>query len=211
MEIDWRFWAPMIATALQLAVGIYQSRLQIRQMKLALAPAKVQEVNAMPWFKTYWPMVAMLVAMVGSWIPYFVVNRPPETALTAWGPNGQVGAKWPMPGIPPQLTATLNGRSVISRRATHHVAVVAFHSFGTTDVEDVRDLQKSSLFEIRDDYIKIVFPVNDTFMAEVAKGYEGTAYTALLVPNGVRMGDFQSLREAHKLGVTDIGGGIGPP
>jgi hypothetical protein len=177
----------------------------------------------MSLLKRYWPIVAMLLLTILTWsaVVYDIYDRhhprlklsPVSGAalLTGWGITGTPGASWPIPGLTPQVYMVINGRLLSSFEQTHHVAGVAFHQFGISDPDNVRDLQKSELHDIRDEDIRIDAILNASFMDEFSRGARGTTYKALLIPNGIRMEDFQTLHEAYRMGVVEIGHGGGPP
>jgi len=124
-------------------------------------------------------------------------------AMTAYGVS-----------YPPQVGhvfAKVDGDAIISYAEKYKVAVVVFHDPGTSDTRDVEISDKSNLFDIAGGDIRIELVLGNKFMSEVSKGYTGTKYAALLVPNKVSMGQFSTLREAESVGIKIIGGGFGPP
>lgn len=88
---------------------------------------------------------------------------------------------------------------------------MCFHNFGTGDPDDITALQKSVLYDIRDEETTISIPLDNTFQEEVKRGLSGTNYRLLLVPNSVSMSQFSTLHEAYGLGIRVLGTGGGPP
>lgn len=94
----------------------------------------------------------------------------------------------------------------------YKVAVVAFHYAGIIDVDDVDDLQKSSLYSIdaKNQHLLVAIPLDQRFRAELQIG-TGTNYRMLLMPDGVNTDKFSTLSQAKALGALDLGGASGPP
>jgi hypothetical protein len=87
---------------------------------------------------------------------------------------------------------------------------VAFRYFGNGDILDSRDLQKSGLYDIKDESITIFIHLDQSFV-ETMRRERGTSYYLLLVPKAVQMDQFTTPREAESLGVKLIDGRSGPP
>lgn len=210
--MDWKFWLTLAVNLIGLWLMWRADQKQARYMN----PQALQNaIAALPWYaalwKRYWPILVMFLLMIGSWMPYFFQTPDLAKSLEFYGTVGPLGAPWPMPGIPPEVHAVVDGRMIYSYRKTHHLAAVAFHQIGASDQDDITALQKSAQHDIREGDIDVVIPVSDAFMDEIHKGYRMTNYRILLLPNDVKMEDFQSLRGAYKLGAILLGGGGGPP
>jgi hypothetical protein len=205
--VDWKYW---ISVGVSL-VGLWLTWRQGRKSaggSMNAIPLKGSYVPVI--LGKYWPLVIMFFLMIGSWIPYTLSRPAPPPALIGYG-AGYHGVAWPTPGVPPKVFITVDGRTLMSYKDSHHIAGVAFHVLGDVDRDDIRDLQKSTLYDIHAEDVDIFIPVDEKFMTEFSKGYRGTAYRALLVPNSVRMEDFQTLREGYKLGIVELGHGGGAP
>jgi hypothetical protein len=115
-------------------------------------------------------------------------------------------------GEPWRVQAIVEGKCLFPYRDTHRVAVIAFHTPGDREWLDIRDLQKSALYDIRDGEIPVVFNLTDNYVNELAHGWRGaTNYYPLLVPKGLGMDQFSTLRQALALGAIQLQGSTGPP
>jgi len=88
---------------------------------------------------------------------------------------------------------------------------VAFHYKGEVDFEDVSELQKSALYDVRVGAQVMIFRYDEKFAAEWASGIKTTSYILLIVPSTVRPEDFSTIRQALSKGAKIVGGGSGPP
>lgn len=88
---------------------------------------------------------------------------------------------------------------------------VAVHYDGKQDILDTKNLRKSNLFDIVSFPTTIVIPLDDKFIQEVKDGIRGTNYFLLLIPNGVSVDEFETLRQARRLGVELVTSSSGPP
>jgi hypothetical protein len=211
--MDYKFWIPVLGTFVQIAIGLWSVKLQIQTRQEVKTRAEKRRDEKLPWYRVYWPILAMGACMVGTWIPYFSLQGIiiPPLYLTGWGPlySGHSGI------VPiDQLKAAkeiVDGRLLISESKRSRLAGVCFHYSGLGDRDDVADLQKSQLYDIRNEDILIVIPFGPKFMEEMKFGDRGTTYKLLLVPNSISMNQFSTLHEASRLGVKVIGQGGGPP
>lgn len=214
--MDYRFWIPVLGTLAQIIIGLWSVKLQLQTQQEVRTRAERRRGSKFPWYRAYWPILAMAACMIGTWVPYFssqgIVISPPY--LTTWGPVTPDGFS-PGQNVPvDQFKAVkeiADGRLLMSARKRSRLAGVCFHYSGLGDQDDVTDLQKSQLYDIRDGDVLITIPLGPKFMEELKGGSRGTLYRLLLVPSNVAMSQFSSLHEAYRLGVQVIGQGGGPP
>jgi hypothetical protein len=91
------------------------------------------------------------------------------------------------------------------------VAAIGFRYFGTTDVKDTGELNKTDLYDIYPGDNTLVIVWNNKFIEELNRLQGGTNYGVMLVPNGVGMSQFSTIRQAESMGVIIIGRASGPP
>jgi hypothetical protein len=72
-------------------------------------------------------------------------------------------------------------------------------------------LNENNLYDITPGYVSIGIPLDARFKQELIDGLHGTNYKLLIVPNGIEMHNFRTLRQAERLGVRVVGFGAGPP
>jgi hypothetical protein len=200
--MDYKFWLPFVATVVSAIAGLLQVRLQMRYLKETGAKG----VPLSPkWYKKYWPVFGMVLAIILSWVPYFVVaNVTLPDPIVHWGGAPQFG--------PNTVEIIVNGSKLLSKKSRYKVAAVCFHYVSRGDYVDSANLQKSRLFEIRDELETIPIPVDSAFVYEwQTQNISPTSYFGLLVPNDVSMDQFSTLRQAFALGVLSLGGKAGPP
>jgi len=109
------------------------------------------------------------------------------------------------------LYASADGDRLVPYKTKYRVSAIAYHDYGLVDPTEIRNLSKSSLYEISTGEIYMSFKINEQFREEARQGARGTSYRILLVPHGVTMDQFDTLKQAKALGVLLGGAGIGPP
>ena len=103
-------------------------------------------------------------------------------------------------------------RSRIADYDRYKIAGVCYHYEGLGDVQDVQDLQKSELHDIVEGDIIIGIKLDQKFMNTwLQERKSNTNYVLVLVPNGINMNQFSTMRQAMALGVKPLNGAIGPP
>jgi len=96
--------------------------------------------------------------------------------------------------------------------ANNHLMAIAYHYAGDVDVADVKDLQKSALFDIRKGPQTLIIRANDDFLSEVTSGrHRLTNYSLLLVPRSIEKDSITTLRNLATVGGKVLWSGSGPP
>jgi hypothetical protein len=214
--LDYKFWLALFSS---LGIGGYNIVLQRRQIALmSKAKPKKGAATEPPSFWGSYGRYFVMLGFIGlAWAPYAIdlIWSPPHLTefsyMTIWGPNSPPGQQPTIGGLK-TLLAVANGRTLTSYSANYKLAAIAFHYYGMSDVDDVSTLQKSNLYDIKDqEAINILIPVTDVFREEMAHAGWGTNYGLLLVPNGVSMDQFSTIRQAKALGVKVMQTSSGPP
>jgi hypothetical protein len=142
----------------------------------------------------------------------------PEPAGPTSGKIYNVIKGWgPILGMPRDIVEiVVDGHELIKQSGINpksfRLAAVCYHNRGTIDTRDISDLQKSSLHDLRDEDVQMTIQLNTKFMDEYLKqGWTNTNYVAIVVPNGVTMDQFSTMRQAFSLGVLSVSGVVGPP
>ena len=216
--MDWKFGTTLTVNLVGLWLMWRADRNQARYMNPQSVTNALASMSRPTYlWRRYWPLSCMALMLIGTWVPYFLPKPKPQFtgtgALLYWGQGSSdtFGQPWPTPGQAPNVRVTVDGHLIDDFKDGYRVGAIAFHASGATAAEDVRELEKSSLFDIHPEPMDIRIFLSVHFMDLFTSGLRGTNYRAVLVPNGVRMEDFQTLHEAYKLGVIDIGHGGGPP
>jgi hypothetical protein len=140
--MDWKFWAPMIVSTVQLGIAILWFRKQLGQWNLQMAPAQVQEAKKMSRLGKYWPILAMFVFMVGAWTPYFFQTQDLTRAYKGCGASrtfrGNVASAW-------NFSRGATNYLVVQKHTSHSGCCI--HQVGSHDADDVR-LSKKALYTI---------------------------------------------------------------
>lgn len=156
--------------------------------------------------KVYGPIAVLVALVLLAWIPHL---RNPEplagNVITRWG---MVDHK---EGHPYQFVIVVSGKYLQSYREEYQLDALCLHYDGTQDYVDAPGLQKSALYEIRDVEVEMIITADEAFVKDFKSGMKGTNYIAILVPKGVSMDQFSTLRQAFALGITGRGSVYGPP
>jgi hypothetical protein len=96
-------------------------------------------------------------------------------------------------------------------RNDEKLLAIAFHYKGDVDINDVSELQKSALYDVRTGAQIMVFHYDDKFAAEFAAGIRNTNYFLFIVPSAFRPDGFSTVRQAFAQGARLAGAGVGPP
>lgn len=218
---NYQFWLPLALTAIIGAIGAYGTYLQKKQLQLMLRAKGKKGVAPSPGFwRSNGQLVVMFVCAAIAWVPYVISRDQPQPTtlqyMLKWGPVAPPGVDENANSIPVGLLkyvkVVARGHELLPYKDKYRVGAVSFHYLGTTDVDDVDNLQKSNLYDIRDDAIELYIPVNEAFRQEIAHGGSGhTNYHLLVVPKERSMGDFTTMRQAKALGAKVVSIGSGSP
>ncbi len=140
-----------------------------------------------------------LLSVSGSFVHdhYFQHQQIASHHFESWGP---------MPNLP-ESKFIVNTASLTNRSASYQLAVVSFINT-SGDALDT-PLQKSQLYDIIGDHVTAIVPWDPAFQQQLNAGYHPTS-AALLVPKGLTMAQFSTLRQAIALGVIQIDAVMGP-
>jgi hypothetical protein len=209
---DPQFWTSLLCS---LGVGGYQAHLARKANKLqeqimrgeAPEPKTIVVKRGYHWF-------VILILMMSCWVPYLLSSlRLPDVQeediayLKYYGPLAPPGSDFRKN---PFLKAETKGELFRQYRNSYYLAAVAFHQFGV-DIPDVPHLQKSGSYDIKDGRISMAIQLDQQFLNAIAQGAVNTNYALLLVPEKVRMNQFDTLRQATALGVRVMQISSGPP
>ena len=64
--MDWKWWIPFLVSVLNLFFVFRQTQI----MKAQSANPTSGILVRWPWFKSYWPLLAMAFLVIATWIPY---------------------------------------------------------------------------------------------------------------------------------------------
>lgn len=209
---DPQFWTSLLCN---LGIGGYQLHLQRQGNKLQ---ERIMRGEA-PVPKTivvkrgfHWPVVLGLMA--SCWLPYLLsrqqlpdVQEEDIAYFRTYGPLAPPGSDWRKN---PFLKVETKGELFRPYRNSYYLAAVAFHQI-SVDLPDVPNLQKSGSYDIKDGRITMAIQLDQQFINAIGQGAVNTNYALLLVPNKVRMDQFETLRQATALGVRVMQTSSGPP
>jgi len=126
-------------------------------------------------------------------------------------PHYQYVFEWGVAAGSNDLKLGTNGQWFSSKSSGYKLAAIAFHYRGDLDVLDTSDLQKSALYDIVPGTVMMRIKTDDAFRQRFKSGARVTNYVLLLVPHGVSMEQFSTLREAIAVGVIAVSRTSGPP
>jgi hypothetical protein len=95
---------------------------------------------------------------------------------------------------------------------THRMMAIAYHYAADIDVGDLKDLQKSALFDIRKGVQQMLIKLDDKFVNEANSGKHFAAnYSLLIIPRQAERDEVTTLRRLAELGGKVVWSGQGPP
>jgi hypothetical protein len=195
--LDLQIWIPIIS----LLVAAYGVHLQRQQIKLMRGATETDKPPIPVWWRT--PTVIALVVLAAlAWVPWLLTPKisRPQFAVTGCG----------LVQRQPELMMHVNAGIFIEDKSIKLMAV-AFHYKGTTDVMDVKELQKSALYDVRPGNQILLIKADDNFVSEVNAGQAPTNYQLFAVPAGIDPAQVTTSRHLIALGGRLIWGGSGPP
>jgi hypothetical protein len=132
------------------------------------------------------------IAGVGPVLPYTIDAKtfPPKVV------SGQ-----------PMTRMTVDGRLLDRYKGKYRLIAGVLHWLPPNPLEDQTGISKSSVFDIQAEYIRIPIVFNDQFIMEVVNGSYSESYVLLAVPPNLSPEQFDSIREAEKLGAKLIARG----
>lgn len=195
----------IVTTLLLIGIGLWQ----VRIMKTQQPMPKGSKSSHAQWYRKYWPVLVMFLILPLNWIPYFLArSRGADAPIEYMTYRGAL-----IPGSPyasnPFLRVDTEGRFFKEYSGDHYLAAVAFR-LRSGDAKDARNLQKSASFDIRDETISMAIPLDIDFLNSIGKAI-GTNYALLIVPSKIQMDQFDTLRQAERLGVKVVEVRGGPP
>lgn len=139
----------------------------------------------------------LVIALLVPTVAYLAWNRPAlvkQIYMTRWARDAA------------NAYVTIDGRLLSAYSSQFKLAAVFFKWSGNPDFIDVEGLQKSNVYEIRHEAVRIVIALDQEFL-KTRPGANN--FVALLIPNALRMDQFSTLRQAYALGAIEIGTGSG--
>lgn len=188
----------LLIAVYQTIIAIQQYQLQKRQVEAMNTKAKGKKpIPLVPWWRSVALPILTLILAASCWIPYYldVATMEPmvlKSAMVGWG--GLIG--------PNTTSISVDGRQLQKYASGYSVAAVTYFYFGNVSINDTDSLQKSGLYEISAETIRLSIPLDAHFMELLAKDPIPQAnYRLLLIPKKVNTDQFKTLREAMNLGV----------
>jgi hypothetical protein len=212
-----QFVVSLTVTVLIGAITAYQTYLTRKQLTLqteSMGKNRKQKTNiVVPWRHLYGPPLIMVLLAAASWIPYLLsangqtqpnASNNPPSHLFQWGPLTSPARAEDIK----VLLVKVHGSDFKQYAGTYKLAGLAFHYSGEGNILDLQKLQKSALYEIENQDMEIFIPLDQDFITTMQHAI-GTNYRLLLVPSGVSMDQFSTLRQAALLGIkqTDMASG----
>jgi hypothetical protein len=172
------------------------------------------------------PLEIVVITLIGIYASSNVLDEyrqentvpPPRTYIISDGLQATPNESYAViPGNPPTVRGvagsqvTIDGTLLKQFANKYRMVAVAFHYNGTGDYSDVTDICKSGLFDIGPRRIEIRISWNKKFLREMLTGAKQTNYIVLLLPNGLDVDQFNSIRQALRLGGMLVQGAGGPP
>jgi len=169
------------------------------------------ETDRTRWLKRYWPMFAMMIlaAVNLGGIGYREYQKhrsfPPEfddpnnlPLMTGYGLD-----------TPSSCFANLQSKILLAHRSDYKVAIGCFLWDGTVDRLDAPNVQVSNLYDIVDGETALRVTWGEVFNKYRQEQHAvGIIVAVFIVPNGVSITQFTTLRQARALGVRIPSAGI---
>jgi hypothetical protein len=198
---DPQLWIPLLT----LAVAAYGAFLQRRQVQLmAAAKPANRGSTASVWWRS--PIIgAMAILTVLAWAPLVIGLLSPKLPQQKIGVASWGGLDLAHGTLPILAVMTDDNRDL-------KLMGIAYHYDGKTDFSDVKDLQKSALYDVRRGAENILIKADEIFINEaVTRQHVRTNYILLTVPAQLGQPNFSTLRQAFSMGAQMVWSGVGPP
>jgi len=198
---DPQLWIPVVT----LGVAIYGTVLQRRQVQLMSAVKPYKRDTAQPvWWRS--PIItAMGLLVLLAWVPLvieIVTPKPqqPMIGVASWGGLDLSQGTMPIIAVMTQSNPDLK------------LMGIAYHYDGQTDFTDVKALQKSALYDVRQGAETVLIKADTDFVNEVMSGkHVRTNYILMTIPAKLEQPQFSTLRQAFAMGAQVVWTGVGPP
>jgi hypothetical protein len=193
-------WIPLLALIVA-AYGVFLQKQPVRVMPIAAAGPKANPTR--PWWRS--PIVIALAILAAlNWVPWvgsFVLKpKPAPISALGWGGMNLTNGTLPLMAV------------ITSTNPDVKLMAIAFHYSGTTDFTDVKQLQKSALYDVRQGTELIMIQADNDFVDEVVnKKQTGTNFMLLTIPLALGTPQFSTLRQAFTMGIQIVWSGTGPP
>lgn len=213
MEDGFLFWFTIIVGIASIVQAVYAALSYHRRPDMELQGSSV--------LKRPYINLVVLVALVWAAVGYDLYDRHYSSRDPIQSVNADTGVVvlWGLvdhrEGQPYQVQLVADGGRILSHNSSfqsdYRLGLVCFRTDKTKDFRDIDRLQKSALYDVGDRAVHIVVTVDDVYVEEWERGARLTYYFLFLVPRGVGMSDFSTIRQAEALGAIQIAGRIGPP
>lgn len=192
-----------VVTVLSLLVGVIGIFLQYRQIQLMQTASPKRTTSKLWWRMPVVVALATLTVLNLSVLGIAIWLRPPAATLSV--------SSWGGLGLPEGKALFITALSA-QDDPTHRMMAVAYHYAGDVDPHDLKDLQKSALFDIRKGAQTMIIKLDDKFINEANSGKHVVAnYSLLIMPRSVERDDVTTLRRLRELGGTIIATMVGAP
>lgn len=194
----------LLVAVLALGIAGYTALLQHRQVKLMEAGQEDLPglSRAAKWWKAP-PVLAVFALALLTWAPWVVTAIKPKPFVISafgWGGINLTNGTLPIVAV---MSAT---------NPSIKLMAIAFHYSGTTDFTDVKQLQKSALYDVRQGTQIMMIQADSDFIDDVTnKKQIGTNFMLLTVPVTLGNPEFSTLRQAFAMGIQIVWNGTGPP
>jgi hypothetical protein len=208
--MDWKFWLALIPAVIQ-AVFVTLDYFGVKPKSMQAEDTKRSTVKIM----------ALLMLFTWGAVAYDLYDRSSFGQDPIRSVKEDVGIirEWGLvnheEGKPHQVQLFADGKRILSYNPSfqsgYRLALICFRTDGTQDYLDIERLQKSALYDIQNTGMRIILIVDEEFVEEWKQGMRGTNYFLFLVPRGVEMNQFSTIRQAQALGTIQLAGRAGPP
>ena len=205
---DWGFWEWVTYTSIFLGALIVAAEAGVASAP-NLSKRRPKFSNSTIWkFLPISLMGISLLGIVGSRIYHEPVDS--ERLIESWGSAGTSNIHL-NDDKTISASGALSSHILVRGRLLNNfdkqkwkMVGVCFHSARTGDMLDSPNISKSGKYEISDDDVYIKIPWNESFIEDLVGGSSTTQYSLLMVPNGVDLEQFSTLRQAHALGAQEV-------
>jgi hypothetical protein len=198
---DYQFWLALLGTLGTLYSAYWQRRSAMMAIE-AQGPKHRRAAEAPTWWKSP-SVIALFILVCALWGP-FIVNRLSEEPVLRNVTTGMDGVRDNSSGklIAAALYITVDGNEIY-KYAPMRIMAAGFHWKPDRDVDDVDDLQKSAVYDIRREAITFHINVNQKFINEYNLGAPNN-YALIVVPRDLTPQRFATLRQAKAAGAKVI-------
>jgi hypothetical protein len=208
--VDYQFWFPLVGTfsgVVAMLGTLYSAYWQRKAIMMATEAQGINNQRGKIQLPIWWKSPAVLALFILScslWGPYILSKVNEEDRVRG---NGGIQAATIDNStgrfIDFTLYVSINGDDIYRYASSWRVMAVGFVWTIDRDLDDIQELQKSPVLEIRKDNMVFLFKGDSKFVDQVSRGAP-VNYGLIILPKNLPADAFKTLRQAKDLGAKVV-------